>query len=58
METISSYLMHLPTIPKLRMNLQKKSGLTIDEVSSMLLILELDGVIDALPGGRFCKLGS
>lgn len=35
--------------------LAKKSGLTIDEVSSMLLILELDGAIDALPGGRFSR---
>ena len=38
--------------------LAKKSGLTIDEVSSMLLILELDGAIDALPGGRFSRLAS
>ncbi|MEM7504034.1 MAG: DNA-protecting protein DprA, partial [Pseudomonadota bacterium] len=38
--------------------LAEKSGLTIDEVSSMLLILELDGSIDALPGGRFSRLAS
>ena len=41
--------------PQTADELKQKSGLTIDEVSSMLLILELDGAVDALPGGRFCK---
>ncbi len=36
--------------------LAKKSGLTIEQVSSMLLILELEGEIESLPGGRFSKL--
>ena len=36
--------------------LAAKSGLTIAEVSSMLLILELDGVVESLPGGQFAKL--
>ena len=40
--------------PQTADELKEKSGLTIDEVSSMLLILELDGAVDALPGGRFC----
>jgi DNA processing protein len=36
--------------------LARKSTLTIDQVSSMLLILELEGEIESLPGGRFSKL--
>lgn len=31
-------------------------GLTIGELSSMLLILELEGKVESLPGGRFQKL--
>ncbi len=33
-----------------------RSGLTIDQVSSMLLILELDGKIEKLSGGRYALL--
>ena len=33
-----------------------RSGLTIDEVSSMLLILELDGTVEKLSGGRYALL--
>lgn len=36
--------------------LVETSGLTIDQVSSMLLILELEGEIEALHGGRFSRL--
>ncbi len=36
--------------------LSEQSGLTIDQVSSMLLILELDGKVDALSGGRYTLL--
>jgi len=36
--------------------LARRSGLTIDEVSSMLLILELDGKIEKLSGGRYSAL--
>jgi len=32
------------------------SGLTAGELSSMLLQLELQGKIEALPGGRYCRL--
>ena len=32
------------------------SGLTIDQVSSMLLILELHGEIESLSGGRYSLL--
>jgi DNA processing protein len=33
-----------------------RSGLTIDQVSSMLLILELEGKIEAQAGGRYSRL--
>jgi DNA processing protein len=36
--------------------LAEKSGLTIEQVSSMLLILELEGDVESLPGGRFSRL--
>ena len=36
--------------------LAAQSGLTIDQVSSMLLILELEGKIEAQPGGRYSRL--
>jgi len=31
--------------------------LTTAELSSMLLILELEGLVEALPGGRYSRLG-
>ena len=37
-------------------DLVAQSGLTIDQVSSMLLILELDGKIEKLSGGRYSLL--
>ena len=36
--------------------ISERSGLTIAEVCSMLLILELEGVVEALPGGRYARL--
>jgi DNA processing protein len=36
--------------------LLSESGLTAAELSSMLLHLELQGKIEALPGGRYCRL--
>ena len=33
--------------------LTERSGLTAEELSSMLLILELEGKVDSLAGGRF-----
>ena len=36
--------------------LTKDSGLTIDQVSSMLLILELQGEVESLSGGRYSLL--
>jgi len=35
-----------------------KCGLTIEQVSSMLLILELEGQIETLDGGQYSLLGS
>jgi DNA processing protein len=32
------------------------SGLTAPELSSMLLVLELEGFVEALPGGRYSRL--
>ncbi|MDJ0711645.1 MAG: DNA-processing protein DprA [Woeseiaceae bacterium] len=37
--------------------LGKQSGLTIDQLSSMLLILELHGEVESLSGGRFALTG-
>jgi len=34
-----------------------RSRLTTAELSSMLLVLELEGLVEALPGGRYSRLG-
>jgi DNA processing protein len=36
-------------------NLVKSSGLTTEAVSSMLLILELQGLVESQQGGRYCR---
>ena len=36
----------------------QRSGLTAEAVSSMLLLLELDGVVASAPGGRYYRTGS
>jgi DNA processing protein len=36
--------------------LTKRSGLTAAELSSMLLVLELESFVEALPGGRFSRI--
>lgn len=36
--------------------LVERSGLTADVVSSMLVALELDGIVAAMPGGRFQRM--
>jgi DNA processing protein len=38
-------------------DLSDRSGLTAAELSSMLLVLELEGFVEALPGGRYSRLG-
>jgi DNA processing protein len=37
-------------------DLMAGAGLTSAELSSMLLLLELEGHVEALPGGRYCRL--
>lgn len=37
--------------------LKKRSGLTVGEVSAMLLTLELEGRVGCLPGGLYQRLG-
>jgi DNA processing protein len=37
--------------------LSVRAELTTAELSSMLLILELEGLVEALPGGRYSRLG-
>jgi DNA processing protein len=51
---LKKYLSHDPTSID---ELAENSGLTIDQVSSMLLILELEGVVESLSGGRYSLLG-
>jgi len=36
--------------------IQARCGLTTAELSSMLLMLELEGLVEALPGGRYCRV--
>ena len=36
--------------------LVERSGLTIDKVSSMLLLLELDELIQSAPGGHYVRI--
>jgi len=47
---------HLAYDPICIDELAQNSGLTIDQVSSMLLILELEGVVESLSGGRYALL--
>jgi len=37
-------------------HLVQRTGLTADAVSSMLLLLELEGLVSALDGGRYCRV--
>lgn len=53
-ETLLRALGHDPATAD---ELAKQSGLTIDQVSSMLLILELEGEIEALNGGQYGRPG-
>jgi DNA processing protein len=43
--------------PRTLDELLPRSGLTAAELSSMLLHLEIEGTVEALPGGRYCRLG-
>jgi DNA processing protein len=42
--------------PIARDELAARAGLTAAELSSMLLLLEMKGVVEALPGARYCRL--
>ena len=42
--------------PRSIADLAAGSGLTAAELSSMLLVLELEGLVEALPGGRYSRL--
>ena len=42
--------------PRSISDLAEDSGLTAAELSSMLLVLELEGFVEALPGGRYSRL--
>ncbi len=53
-ETLRNFLSHDPVSID---ELEKQSGLTIDQLSSMLLILELHGEVESLSGGRYALLG-
>ena len=46
---------HLDYDPVTIDELEKRSGLTIDQLSSMLLILELHGEVESMSGGRYVK---
>lgn len=52
-ETLLGVLAFDPATPD---ELVNRSGLTIDQVSSMLLILELEGKIESQSGGRYSRL--
>jgi DNA processing protein len=53
-EELRAFLSHDPiTIDEL----ESQSGLTIDQLSSMLLILELRGEVESLSGGRYALSG-
>jgi DNA processing protein len=53
-EELRAFLSHDPiTIDEL----ESQSGLTIDQLSSMLLILELRGEVESLSGGRYTLSG-
>jgi DNA processing protein len=47
---------HLDFSPITLDSLSSATGLTAAELSSMLLHLEIQGKIEALPGGRYCRL--
>lgn len=52
---LQKYLSHDPVGAD---ELAEQSGLTIDQVSSMLLILELQGKVEALSGGQYSMLST
>ena len=55
-EDYGELVAHLGHDPVSADELAESSGLTIDQVSSMLLILELEGKVEKLSGGRYSLL--
>ena len=53
----SALLQHIGFDPISIDRIVENTGLTIDAVSSMLLILELDGYIESGPGSTYCRTG-
>src|SRR5690606_26794527 len=53
-EAYRNVLNHLEFEPIPFAELASRCGLTTAELSTMLLLLELDGLVEALPGGRYC----
>jgi DNA processing protein len=51
-------LNHLGFDPVAIDSLIENTGLTADAVSSMLLLLELEGEVESLPGSRYVRTGS
>ena len=66
LEIISESLTEQPGYPQLLKamdfdpctlgEISERTRLTTAELSSMLLLLELEGLVEALPGGRYCRL--
>jgi DNA processing protein len=52
----ANLLKHVDFAPTTIATLIARVGLTAAEVSSMLLVLELEGFVEALPGGRYARL--
>lgn len=50
------FLEHMGYAPCTRDELVKRSGLTPAEVSSMLLVLELEGCVELCPGGTYVRV--
>jgi len=50
------FLEHMGYAPCTRDELAKRSGLTPAEVSSMLLVLELEGCVELCPGGTYVRV--
>jgi DNA processing protein len=56
-EDYQRLLQHLGYDPVSVDYLIQQSGLTAEAVSSMLLLLELEGYVSSVPGGRYCLSG-
>lgn len=55
-KTHAWFLEHMGYAPSTRDELARRSGLTSAEVSSMLLVLELEGWVEMCPGGAYVRV--